>query len=98
MNNNWPFNSTFMYIYNLARKSNWLYENKPVTIGWLLGFYGCLFEGSIKNPFGSNSLAWNDFCNGFDCCNKGDKRYAVLIHMPVNASISNPIKSAVNNA
>jgi len=97
MNNNWPFSSTFMYIYNLARKSNWLYEAKPVTIGWLLGFYGCLFEGSIKNPFSFNSLAWKDFCNGFDCCHKRDERYAILIHTPLHFSIEKPIKSAITN-
>jgi len=56
-NNNKAFNSTFMYIYGVARKSNWVYENKPVTIGWLCGFYTSLFRLCLGNQFPPNSLA-----------------------------------------
>lgn len=75
MNNHWPFSSLFLGLYHSARNLNWSYDNRPVTIAWLLGYYTCLITDSVSNPFMPHSLAWNDFCNGFNACNIADEKY-----------------------
>ena len=85
MNNHWPFSTFFLGLYHSARRLNWNYKDKPVTIAWLLGYNYCLLAEPvyISNPFMPNSLAWNDFCNGFIACDIADKRY-VLEREPIN--------------
>lgn len=79
MNYNWPFSTLFLGLYHTARELNWSYDNRPVTIAWLLGYYYCLLADSIsiENPFKPRSLAWNDFCNGFNACTTADEKYTL---------------------
>ena len=64
----WPFSSHFMYIYELARKSDWRWKDKPVTIALLLGYYSGMFSNVCDNMFRPGSPAWSDF-------NAGKKAY-----------------------
>jgi hypothetical protein len=62
----WPFTSYFLDLYLLARQRDWKWNNKPVTIAWLLGYY----SGSTLSPsnvFRPNSPAWYDYRSGMDC-------------------------------
>ncbi len=62
----WPFTSHFLNLYLLARQRDWKWNDKPVTIAWLLGYYSGSALSSV-NVFRLNSLAWHDYRNGMDC-------------------------------
>jgi hypothetical protein len=76
-NGHWPFTTFFLGLYTCARDLGWEYNNRPVTIAWLLGYHSCLITDSINNPFKPKSLAWDDFCNGFNSCNLESHKYTL---------------------
>ncbi len=62
----WPFSDFFLDLYHTARRSDWRWKDKPVTIAWLLGYYSGAFP-NVSNMFRPASLAWSDFRIGRDC-------------------------------
>lgn len=74
-NGHWPFSSLFLGLYHCARDLEWKYNDKPVTIAWLFGFYSGLIPNTTANPFRPNSLAWNQYMEGFGCHQMQSDKY-----------------------